>query len=205
MFNGLRQRLTYANVVSTLCLFILLGGSAYAVTRLSANSVGTRQIKNRAVTLVKIAPRAQRSLRGHRGPTGRDGAQGPSDVYIDGVSAANLSSSPINAGTLNLPAGNYLLQAKVDVFGGAVAGDVQCGIGSTLATTQNSGGTLDSGNEAPAQNRGAVITLTTFVRSVVPYRAVLGCRQPNGSGATIDDSRITAIRTSAVHGIAPVD
>jgi hypothetical protein len=48
----LRPRLTYANVVSTLCLFILLGGTAWAV---AANSVGTAQLKNGAVTKPKLA------------------------------------------------------------------------------------------------------------------------------------------------------
>ncbi len=50
----MRERLTYANVVSTLCLFLLLGGGAYAATRLPKNSVGTKQLKNNAVTGAKI-------------------------------------------------------------------------------------------------------------------------------------------------------
>ena len=51
----LRPRLTYANVVSTLCLFILLGGTAWAV---AANSVGTTQLKKGAVTNPKLAANA---------------------------------------------------------------------------------------------------------------------------------------------------
>jgi hypothetical protein len=53
-----RDRLTYANVVSTLCLFIVLGGSAYAAITLPPKSVGTRQLKNKAVKRVKIAAKA---------------------------------------------------------------------------------------------------------------------------------------------------
>jgi hypothetical protein len=49
-----RPRLTYANVVSTLCLFIVLGGGAYAATQLPSNSVGTPQLKADAVTSPKI-------------------------------------------------------------------------------------------------------------------------------------------------------
>ncbi len=48
-------RPTYANVVSTLCLFLLLGGtSAFAATQLAKNSVGTKQIKKSAVATAKI-------------------------------------------------------------------------------------------------------------------------------------------------------
>jgi hypothetical protein len=48
-------QLTYANVVSTLCLFLLLGGgAAFAATKLAKNSVGTKQIKNNAISTAKI-------------------------------------------------------------------------------------------------------------------------------------------------------
>jgi hypothetical protein len=48
-------RPTYANVVSTLCLFLLLGGtSALAATQLAKNSVGAKQIKKSAVATAKI-------------------------------------------------------------------------------------------------------------------------------------------------------
>jgi hypothetical protein len=37
------SRLTFANVVSVMALFIALGGGAYALT-IPANSVGTKQV-----------------------------------------------------------------------------------------------------------------------------------------------------------------
>lgn len=51
MLSKLRPRLTYANVVSTLCLFIVLGGSAYA-----AATIGTAQLKDGAVTIPSLPP-----------------------------------------------------------------------------------------------------------------------------------------------------
>ena len=42
----LRSRLSFANVMSAVAVFVALGGSAWAI---SANSVGTRQIKPNAV------------------------------------------------------------------------------------------------------------------------------------------------------------
>ncbi|HJZ35681.1 MAG TPA: hypothetical protein VJ204_05345 [Solirubrobacterales bacterium] len=52
----LSGKLTYANVVATLALFLVLaGGSAFAAkTMLPKNSVGSKQIKNNAVTGPKI-------------------------------------------------------------------------------------------------------------------------------------------------------
>ena len=46
--------MTYANVVSSLCLFIVLGGAAYAAVTLPKNSVGTKQLKKNAVIGSKI-------------------------------------------------------------------------------------------------------------------------------------------------------
>jgi hypothetical protein len=50
----LRVRLTYANVMATIAVFIALGGASYAALKLPKNSVGTKQIKKNAVTTAKI-------------------------------------------------------------------------------------------------------------------------------------------------------
>ncbi len=51
----IRGRLTYANVISTLALFLVLGGgAAIAATELEPNSVATVHIQPQAVTGVKI-------------------------------------------------------------------------------------------------------------------------------------------------------
>jgi hypothetical protein len=49
------KKLTYSNVVSTLCLFLLLGGgAAFAAGHLGKNTVGTKQLKRGSVTTPKI-------------------------------------------------------------------------------------------------------------------------------------------------------
>ncbi len=50
----IRSRVTFANVVSCIALFIALGGAAYAAGKLGKNTVGTKQIKNGSVTGIKI-------------------------------------------------------------------------------------------------------------------------------------------------------
>jgi hypothetical protein len=53
--SRLRSKLTYANVIATLALFIAMGGaSAVAATQLAKNSVGTKQLKADSVTAAKI-------------------------------------------------------------------------------------------------------------------------------------------------------
>jgi hypothetical protein len=53
--NRLRPRFTYANVVATLALFLVLtGGAAYAATHLPKNSVGSKQLRKNSVTAAKI-------------------------------------------------------------------------------------------------------------------------------------------------------
>ena len=47
-------KLSYANVMATVAVFLALGGAAYAATKLPKNSVGTKQIKKGAVTGIKI-------------------------------------------------------------------------------------------------------------------------------------------------------
>jgi Collagen triple helix repeat (20 copies) len=85
--RALRSKLTYANVISTVCLFLLLGGgAAMAAGRLARNSVGTRQIKNAAITgpkirrasieATKLTALATSTLKGATGPKGPKGAKG---------------------------------------------------------------------------------------------------------------------------------
>jgi hypothetical protein len=76
------SRLTYANVMSTIAVFVALGGGAYAAVALPKNSVGTRQLKADAVTSAKVR---NHTLRAHdfaagqlpAGAPGAPGAQGP--------------------------------------------------------------------------------------------------------------------------------
>ena len=50
----LSERLSYANVIATLALFLALGGVGIAATKLPKNSVGTKQLKKNSVTGAKV-------------------------------------------------------------------------------------------------------------------------------------------------------
>lgn len=97
MTRRMRPKLSYANVVASLALFVALGGSSYAALRLPRNSVGSAQIRakavgaselraravtsrainDRSVGINDISTRAKAALRGRQGPAGTQGAAGP--------------------------------------------------------------------------------------------------------------------------------
>ncbi len=63
----MRPKLTYANVMSTMCFFLLLGGGAYAAGHLGKNSVGSKQLKKNAVATAKIKNEAVTSAKVKKG------------------------------------------------------------------------------------------------------------------------------------------
>jgi hypothetical protein len=78
-----RWRPTPATVIASVALLVALSGTSYAALVLPANSVGSKQIKNRSIQPVDLGRKAVASLGGRRGrpgPTGPQGIQGPQGV-----------------------------------------------------------------------------------------------------------------------------
>lgn len=74
--RSLRRHFTYANAAATIALFVALGGTSYAAFSLPASSVGTKQLKNGAVTKAKLGHGLVAAERGAPGPQGLAGPQG---------------------------------------------------------------------------------------------------------------------------------
>lgn len=78
---------------------MVLGGGAYAAATLPKNSVGTKQIKNRAVTKAKLAKGLSTAgPKGATGPTGPTGAPGAPGAKGD-TGAAGVKGETGAAGT----------------------------------------------------------------------------------------------------------
>lgn len=107
-----RPHLSYANVMSTIAVFVALGGTSWAVAR---NSVGNRELKNGAVTSAKVrdgtltskdlAPgtalaRGQRGPAGPSGPIGPVGPQGPGTGPAEGWRALPFTDGWSNYGSM---------------------------------------------------------------------------------------------------------
>jgi hypothetical protein len=75
--SRIRRRLTYANVISTLALVLVVGGgSAVAASHFGKESIGTRALKKEAVTPAKLSAASKATLTGPAGPKGATGATG---------------------------------------------------------------------------------------------------------------------------------
>lgn len=103
-------KLTYANVMATVAVFIALGGASYAAIKLPKNSVGAKQLKRGAVTPAKLSRASKRRLAGPAGPNGAAGPQGPKGDQ----------GGPGTAGNLAAPAAG--LWARIDESGDLEAG-----------------------------------------------------------------------------------
>jgi hypothetical protein len=132
LLKQIRKRLTYANVMSSIAVFLVLGGAtAIAAGQLGKNSVGPKQlkknavtsakIKNNAVTGAKIKPgslKASSFAAGQlpAGPKGDRGETGPSFGAYGGGDCGSLETSYevcASTGSVNLPtAGHVLLIAS---------------------------------------------------------------------------------------------
>src|SRR4051794_38115378 len=107
------SRPTYANVMSTIAVFLALGGVGYAAITIPSNSVGPRQlkknavssskVKNKSLTIADFAKSTRSKLTGKRGPQGTPGAAGTPGTTgatgPTGPAGATLIGSPVPSGT----------------------------------------------------------------------------------------------------------
>jgi hypothetical protein len=77
MLARLSRHLTYTNVIATVAVFLALGGVSWAAIKVPRNSVGSKQLKAKAVTLSKIHPDARALFTGPKGDKGLQGLRGP--------------------------------------------------------------------------------------------------------------------------------
>ena len=98
----IRTRLTYANVMSSLAVFLLLGGASAYAAKQQTKKVGATQIKASAVTTAKI----------------KNGAVDASKLKDAAVTAAKLGAAAVGAG--NLADGSV---GTAKLAGDAVTGD----------------------------------------------------------------------------------
>jgi hypothetical protein len=142
MLEQTRRWLTYANVMSTIAVFgVLGGGGAYAANKIGPediqkDAVRSKHIKDSAIVAKDINKATRAALRGEAGPAGPKGdigSRGPNGP--PGISTTTFAFAPpegvnISGGTFekvaskNLPAGSWAIVATANTdAGGYGAGD----------------------------------------------------------------------------------
>ena len=106
MFGRLRERMTFANTMSLIAVFVALGGTSYAAVKIPRNSVSAAQIKTGGVASSEVKNRSLRLIdfktselmqlsaipgmkgekgdkgdKGDTGQTGAPGAPGTADAF----------------------------------------------------------------------------------------------------------------------------
>jgi len=99
LMPSIRNRLTYANVASTLCLTLVLGGGVAFAAGIPPNSVGSIQIKNGNVKTPDLKNNAVKSGKVKDGTlTGADVADGSLaslDILDDSLTADDLAANSV--------------------------------------------------------------------------------------------------------------
>ena len=175
----LRDRLTYANVVSTLCLFLLLGGGAYAATQLPKDSVGTKQLKNGAVTSVKVKDQSLQATDFKPGqlPQGEKGEKGEAGTSSPAPQVTVRQGKPVTAGTNGKGSG------CVDGVPGNSDGYYEAGSSTLIPCTGGAGGNAAEtvACKAGEQATGGGYTYETGKRHALVVESV---PDPEGEGQT---------------------
>jgi hypothetical protein len=144
----MRKYLSYANVVSSLALVFAMGGGAIAANHYLISS--TKQISPAVLKKLKGATGktgARGSIgapgpAGPGGPAGKDGARGnpgerePANGYASFADLGDISNTPDYQplGNLSVPAGHYLVTAKMWVSNrGAGRAEVACVLSNNVS------------------------------------------------------------------------
>jgi hypothetical protein len=195
--------LTYSNVTASLALFIALGGTSYAVTKLPRNSVGSAQVRDGSLQRKDLARNAARSTRGPRGPVGPAGARGPASVRMapptGGVGLSGSAGVRTQVRRMDeVPAGSWVLRFFGSPRLPAATGlHVTCEIkvnGDVAAT----GATVVGDGPNATQEAGLMVE-TAVVRSS-PFSVAVEClpNAPSSPAVVMNRPQIIATQVADV-------
>ena len=157
MVRRFAGRLSYANVMATVAVFIAIGGGAYAAT-LARDSVGSKQIKAKAVknaelasgavTSAKVADESLRSddFAPGQGPPGLFAVVNANGslTYGSGVTGASRSSTGVYAVTFDRSLSDCAAVATAGLGDRSVPGDTtQPGSTATVELSRSITGVVD--------------------------------------------------------------
>lgn len=206
MLSRIRTRITFANVIALIALFVALGGSVYAASKISGKTIkkgsepGNR-IKKNTVTGTQVKESTLGKV-----PKATDA----DTASTAGAANAAFSTSHFDAidmpdtfgtiGTLSVPtAGSYVIDAKLTALD-STAGNVNDG-----RCTLTAGGDVDESDfdvtSSPSDDT-EMVSLQVAHTFAAPGAAVLACQ--DGTPGQIGDAlytRITAIQVRSLSNV----
>jgi Collagen triple helix repeat (20 copies) len=212
--NRLRGKLTYANVISTLCLVLLVGGgTAFAASEmLPKGSVGTKQLAKEAVTPAKLSKASKATLTGPAGPAGPAGTKGATGPVgpkgdtgskgdtgtrgergetglrgpSDAYYAYNNGTTPTTKTiSLTVPAGSYVVDGSMTAFVGGGYAEDRCELTPSPGSGEGSVYQTVPAPAAPASHSyGSLHSSTALTVGSGGGTIQIVCNQNSGTGTT---------------------
>jgi hypothetical protein len=185
-FSRARARMSFANVTSTLALFLALGGTSYAAVTLPSNSVGKAQIKANSVGTSELRNS------GVAAADIKSGAVGPSEVRPNAIDSDELADKGIKSVDIADDAKAELAAANGVTFRASAAGD----------------GTGPKGNAKSISRTGAGVYSVDLGKDVSACQAVAGTSSATAAVATVTPgatNNVLTVNTFAVPGGAATD
>jgi len=208
MASKLRPHLTYANVVSSVCLFVVLGGTAFAATTvitgkdvkngsltgkdLKNGSLTGTNVKNSSLTGTDVKDQSlspadfSGSVQGPKGDKGEPGEKGdPGDPGVGFGFASfggggSLGTQAVAVASMDIAGGNYVLYGNaIFTSTGADPGTVHCALGlSGTDGNEGSQNTVDAGATELTAQNGVPHEATMSLAGVVELDDVISPTTP---------------------------
>ena len=113
----LSKRLTYANVMSSIAVFLVLGGATAFAAGLAKNSVGSKQLKKNAVTSAKIKKNAVTGAKIKNGTITGAKINAGSLGTVPNATHAGTADSAGSAGNANTIGGLHIVKFSLNGSG----------------------------------------------------------------------------------------
>jgi hypothetical protein len=223
MLGRLRRRATFANVTSTLALFVALGGSSYAAITLPSDSVGSDQIRTGAVGTSEVRTggvgAGEIKTSAVRASEIKTGGVGASEIHTDAVRAKEIKAGAVGTDELGTDA---VTGAKVK-DGSLESADLSDAARSSLAgnapfrAAVNTTGTAVAGNATGVVRGGPGVYTVDFGKDVsacfdsatlAAVKNGTGTDAPTPGSITVEPGAAATsvvVLTFAVPGGAPAD
>ena len=166
-----RPRLSYANIMSTIAVFIALGGVSWAAISIPRNSVGPAQLKRGAVDSVRVK---DKSLLAKDIKPGQVFA--PRAWAARVAESAEIGSSFTDVSAIYVPAGDLTATVSTTLVRWSLAPTAVCQLAGTTATPGS--GTVAQGvtlKDAAGSTPVRPFSLTSAFRMSSPGTIKLSC------------------------------